>query len=379
MRTFALLCLFLYHLSGPLTAQAPAFGVARLAWVAWGSGVRDNPAVLAGDSGVTVFWEESPGLDQSGAPAPPYRIMRRSLDSRWVRIGAPAPFVASWGNQWGAAALSIGGRRFLAYYFADRSMRTGDRDIELRELDPLAERTIARTRITRDPEHVGPTNDASPALAADPMGAGVLVAYSSGVYNPAATAANAYRDKDIMLRAFDLTGREVESQALTDGHERGHEMTPAIAVWPAAAPLRILAYVSDSAAPGRYDLYLGVFGDRWQRQSSTRLQRGESGVAKPSLAVVAGRLFLSWHDNASQDVMIAEISRDLRVSPARSLRTLLKGTELDSLATSGAVLSGAGLFDLRNQLGVAFVATRQWDQVHRQARQDILLVLLQPR
>ena len=77
--------------------------------------------------------------------------------------------------------------------------------------------------------------------------------------------------------------------------------------------------------------------------------------------------------------MIAEISRELRVSPARSLRTLLKGTELDSLATSGAVLSGAGLFDLRNQLGVAFVATRQWDQVHRQARQDILLVLLQPR
>jgi hypothetical protein len=115
-------------------------------------------------------------------------------------------------------------------------------------------------------------------------------------------------------------------------------------------------YASDSAAGGRYDLYLRRLGPTLASGPPIRLTRSSGGAIRPSLARIGTTDWLSWYDLAGNDVFLSPLEGD-RLGEATSLRTLLQGTEFDRLTAPMAGLAGASLFVDGGRLGIVFVAT----------------------
>ncbi|MCL4865702.1 MAG: hypothetical protein KJZ47_07395, partial [Gemmatimonadales bacterium] len=107
--------------------------VSDLHRVAAGPEVRDRPGVAVGPTGYSVFWETAPSLVPSTEAGRNYRILRQEVGRDGTLLGTPIPVMEAWSHQWGASVAQNGEHAWVAYYFADRSMRTGDRDLGLVE------------------------------------------------------------------------------------------------------------------------------------------------------------------------------------------------------------------------------------------------------
>lgn len=339
-------------LSAPLQQQPP---IERLARVATGPGVRDNPAALATASGVAVVWEEvrggryllvQGGSDPSGAIAPPEVLLGK------------------WGHQWGPSLAARGDTTWLACYMADASLRTGDRDVVVLRYRGRFAAPIDTIRITRDPPGVAlPRNDASPVLLPGDSGQ-LIVAWSQGEFHENRPTRRAYDDKDILAVELDGAAPRVVRR-LTTEKERGREMSPALAG-------HLLAYLSQ-AGHARYALKVGRFDAKWRLHSTRVVATSRGGIAHPSLLLLGGVVYLSWVDNATTDVVIARLDESLRVRSKQSLRQALRATTFSAYGPALASLSGARLFDDNGHLGVTFVATMEFQPAADRVRQEIFL------
>ncbi len=337
---------------------APRFPspIERLVRIAGGSAVRDNPTALATPAGTIVVWEEVRGSR--------YLLVQGGLEGPGDSIRTPAVLVDRWGHQWGPSLAARGDTTWLACYVADVSLRTGDRDVVvLRYRDRLGT-PLDTLRVTRDPPGAPfPVNDASPSLYLAEKG-GALVAWSSGAFHEERPFARAYDDKDI-LEAELRDGKTIDPHQLTTARERGREMSPALAG-------HVLAYLSQvSGAP--YALKLAEFDARWRLRSSRIVARSSGGIAHPSLLRLKGVTYLAWTDNTSTDVTIARLDRNLRVVARQSLRAALVPSSFSSYGPALAGLSGVQLFDDGGKIGLAFVATMEYEPAVGKVRQEIFL------
>lgn len=341
--------------------------IERLVRIAPGPGVRDNPAALATLAGVSIVWEEVRddryllmlgGTDASGEMALPARVL-----------------IGGWGHQWGPSVAARGDTTWLACYQADRSRRTGDRDVVVLRYRGNFGAPIDTIRITNDPAGSAfPWNDASPSLVLTDRRRAVL-AWSTGAFHEERPFARAYDDKDIV--AAEVHGSApFRFRKLTTGLERGREMSPALARWNSPSGVRyLLAYLSQ-VGDGPYALKLAVFDGRWRLRSTRTVAKSTGGLARPSLLVLAGVPYLSWVDNTTTDVTVARLTRWLRIGPRMSLRAALRTTEFSSWGPDLAGLSGARLFEDAGRLALTFVATMEYQPAAGNVRQEVFLATL---
>lgn len=351
-----------------LQATTAPLQVVRLERVTASPGARDGAAAIAGPKGVVVLWEQARGIDREAQPRPPVRIWRARLGP--TGASGARVLVATEGNQWWPAPLAAG-NPLLAVYSADRTRRTGDRDILLYRPDPdwLTTRRVAP--LTHD--QAGgpfPINDATPALARTADGR-ILLAWSSGAYR----AGERYRDKDIRLALVRDDGVVTAWRAATDSTELGHEYAPAILA-EADGHLH-LAYASDSAAGGRYDLYLRRVTANLRAGPPMRLTWSAGGATRPSLARLGQEVWVGWLDLATSDVRLARLE-DGRLQEELGLRDLLQQSGFPRAGAPQAPLAGASLFSDGDRLGVAFVATLSLEPRRQQIQQDVFVAWLSP-
>ncbi len=361
-------------LAGLLQAAAPSLEVTRIVRITDAPGVRDNAVAVPSPRGLMVFWDESPGIDRAGAALPPVRIWRAILPRNSARPSAPHPFLTTHQNQWWPALMVDSRGGWLASYIADPDRRTGDRDIELQELDAGLEPKGRARQVTQDPTTAElPLNDATPALARTSDGRVVLV-WSRGAYDERAAS---YRDKDLVLTTIGAGGTVAPERHLTGPEEAGREMAPALAGLSRGRLL--LVYVSDSGQGGRPSLYARTIDSTLRAGPSRRLTRGSSGVTRPSLASFRAALWIAWYDLDANDVRIARFASDLSPSAPVSLRTLIGKAKFGRYGVPLAGLSGASLFVDQGRLGVSFVATMMFDRGAGRAQQDVFLARLEVR
>jgi hypothetical protein len=333
------------QLAGPLR-------VVRVERVTSSPAARDNAAAVAAGDGLVVLWEQAPGLDASGSPRPPVTVWAARVGPRGVDHAGP--LVTAEGNQWWPAPLG-GTAPMLAVYSADRSRRTGDRDVLLYRPDATWRAAGRGQPITRDAPGIQlPVNDATPAIARGTSGR-IVIAYSSGEYR----AGSGYTDKDLRAVRLGADGLPGPVVTLTDSTERGHEYAPALL--PDGRDGFALVYASDSAAGGRYDLYLRRLGSTLTPSPPVRLTRSSAGAIRPTLVRVGATDWLSWYDLGGNDVLLSPLQGD-RLGEATSLRTLLQGTGFERLTAPMAGLAGASLFVDGGRLGIVFVATAERQQ-----------------
>jgi hypothetical protein len=335
----------------------------RLIRVAGGPGTRDNPSAVVTGAGTAVVWEEL----RDGR----YRLMLGRIDAQG-KAGEPRVLVDKWGHQWGPSVAARGDTTWLAYYMADISLLTGDRDIMLLRFSGLFDRPLDTIRVTRDPlGSPRPRNDASPAL----MLAGrspPFVVWSRGDYHAERETVRAHDDKDIL--GAELRDSLPARRRLTRSGDGGEEMSPAIALWPSIRGNRILlAFLRKEPGGGPYALTIAEFDPTWRLRSRRVIARSREGIARPSLLVLDGVPYVSWVDNATTDVTIARFGRSLRTSERVSLRKLLETTDFSSYGPALASLSGAQLVDDGGSLALTFVATMEYQPAEGRVRQEVFL------
>jgi hypothetical protein len=340
--------------------------IERLVRIAPGPGVRDNPAALSTKTGIAVVWEEM----RDGR----YLLMRGGTEPDGTLLPA-AVLVDRWFHQWGPALASRGDTTWLALYQADRSGRTGDRDVMVLRYQGGFDAPIDTIRVTRDPAGSSlPRNDASPSLVLT-GNRPPLVAWSTGAFHEERPAERAYDDKDI-LAAEVRDAATARYRRLTTGRERGREMSPALARWHSPTGERyLLAYLSQ-AGDGPYTLKLAVFDGRWHLRSTRLIARSAGGIARPSLLLLSGVPYISWVDNTTTDVTIVRLTRWLAVQERMSLRDALRATEFASYGPALAGLSGARLFADAGRLALTFVATMEYQPAAGNIRQEVFLATL---
>jgi hypothetical protein len=383
LRALALLLASCAPAAPPATPPPASLHLARLDRLTASSGVRNFPTVAAGDSGYVVFWEESRDLTPGNRPDNNVRIYQARFDREWKPIGAAAPAVSQWGNQFGPATRTAAGSSYLAYYFADMSLRTGERDVILAPFKGLfdAPRPAIRVTLGNDKRHP-PINHASPAILALPERNRIVIANSWGYYHAERPFVRAYDDKNIEARIFDLSGRLLRRVDLTTSRERGWELTPSLAAWTGPrGPGYLLAYLSAeksqrSEVP-EYNVFLKEFDLDWRMRRKRQLTFAQQGVTLPSLLVQDATPYLSWSDNATADVQVARLNRDLAPHPLLSLREELARTGFRELGRPYAALTNATLFDDRGRLGLAFVATMAIEAASNSAQMDVFVARLE--
>lgn len=351
-----------------LQIAAGPLHVARLERVTASPGARDAVAAIALPSGLVVFWEQAGGIDRKAQPQPPVRIWRAEV--RETGPSGAQVIVAYEGNQWWPSPLA-GRTPLLAVYSADRSRRTGDRDVLLYRPDTAWRTARPLAPVTRDPRGTRyPLNDATPALARTADGR-VLVAWSTGAYR----AGEPYRDKDIRLGIVGDDGAVAPVRVATDSTERGHEYSPALL--DAGAGRLLLAYASDSATGARFDLYLRTVDAHLGASPPTRLTWSPGGATRPSLVRIGDTVWLGWLDLKTGDVRLARLEGG-RLLEERGLRDLLQASPFAQAGAPRAVLAGASLFNDGDRLGVAFVATMALDASRHRIQQDVFVAWLTP-
>lgn len=361
---------------------AAQLAVTSMTRVAADSGVRDRPSVAIGRSSYAVFWEEAPTMTPSTVPGSNYRILRQEVAFDGTLLGTPVVTVDTWGHQWGASPVAGRERSWLAYYFADQSMATGDRDIALATHSSFFTQAGVTHRLTEDPEGAVPTNHSSPALLLDEEAGLLALASSGGAYrgDPGSNGhTHAYDSVNIEIRLMDLDG-VVNRQFVVKGPDFvGEAITPALTLLPPNWRERyVLAYVSnaghrDKGAAG-YSVYLELFNRDWRVVGGRHLSHPTGGAARPSVATVGGKLYMAWVDNATNDIVISELDQNLHPVWPMRLRTALGETGFAAQFGEGAPgLSAPMLFDSFGQLGVAFVATWEWDTATTRVRQEVFM------
>lgn len=348
-------------------APEPPGPIERLVRIAGGPGVRDNPAALATSAGVSVVWEEV----REGR----YLLVRGGIDAAARGPLEPRVLVDAWTHQWGPSIAARGDTTWLACYVADRSRRTGDRDVIVLRYRGAFDAPIDTISVTRDPERSAlPLNDASPSLVLT-GNRRALLAWSTGAFHEDRPVTRAYDDKDIM--AAELRGTApFRVRRLTTGWERGREMSPALVRWHSPSGERyLLAYLSQ-VGDGPYALKLAVFDGHWRLRSTRIIARSKGGIAHPSLLLLSGLPYLSWVDNATTDVTVARLTRWLRIGTRTSLREALRATGFSSFGPPLAGLSGASLFDDEGRPALAFVATMEYRPEAKNVRQEIFIATM---
>ena len=348
--------------------------------VAGGPGVRDRPSVVAGPMGYSVFWEEAPTLVPSTDPGRNYRILRQEVALDGTLFGTAASAVDAWSHQWGASAIQNGEQSWIAYYFADRSMKTGDRDLGLDRYGGAFAHPTASIRLTRDPRGSPPLNHSSPALLYDAESGKLIVASSVGTYRGAPRAnRRSYDSVNIEVRVLDASGREEVRWLVRGPDDAGEAGTPALAILPPGWRERYaLAYVSnaghrDDGANG-YSIYIELYDRDWRVVGGRHLLHPIGGASRPALATVGDKLFIAWVDNASNDIIVSELDQTLHPTWPMPLRAALGETGFAQQFGAGAPgLSAPTLYANSGGLGLAFVATWEWDTTSGRARQEIFL------
>ncbi|MDZ4674112.1 MAG: hypothetical protein SGI84_06635 [Gemmatimonadota bacterium] len=361
----------------PVMGQLAISGVRR---VAAGEAVRDRPSVAVGPVGYRVVWEEAPTMVPSTDLGRNFRILQQEVAFDGTLFGTPTLAMADWSHQWGASPAMSGERSWLAYYFADRSMRTGDRDLGLTWYSGFFDRPEITFRLSQDPSRGPPINHSSPALLYDPEAASLIVASSIGAYlGEPRPGRPSYDSVNIEVRVMDLAGTEQTRWQVKGPDEVGEAATPALAILPPEWRERyILGYVSnagqrDNGVNG-YSVWLELYDRDWRVVGGRHLLHPLGGAARPALATVDGKLFIAWVDNATNDIVISELDQNLHPSWPVRLRDALGAAGFAEQFGAGAPgLSSPALFDNGGRLGVAFVATWEWDVASGRARQEIFL------
>lgn len=354
--------------------------VSDLHRVAAGPEVRDRPGVAVGPTGYSVFWETAPSLVPSTEAGRNYRILRQEVGRDGTLLGTPVPVMEAWSHQWGASVAQNGEHAWVAYYFADRSMRTGDRDLGLVEYAGHFDLPVRSTRLTRDPRGGPPVNHSSPALLHDPDTGKLFVASSVGAYRgDPRPGRRAYDSVNIEVRQLDATGAEEDRWLVRGPDATGEAGTPALTILPTGWRERYaLAYVSNAGhrneGPNGYSIYIELYDREWRVVGGRHLLHPRGGAARPALATVGDKLFIAWVDNGSNDVVISELDQNLHPVWPMHLRTALAQAGFAEAFGAGAPgLSAPTLFADGDRLGVAFVATWEWDPGSGRARQEIFL------
>ena len=296
--------------------------------------------------------------------------------------GTAAPAVSKWGNQFGPAAHAGVGSSYLAYYFADMSLRTGERDIVLAPFNGFFDAPRPAIRVTLGNDKRGPPiNHASPAILVEPERNRIVIANSWGYYHADRPFVRAYDDKNIEARIFDLSGRLLRRVELTTSRERGWELTPSLAAWTGPrGPGYLLAYLSaarsEPAGTPVYNVFIKEFDLDWKVRSRRQVTFEASGVTLPSLLVQNGTPYLSWSVNTTADVRIASLNGNLTPRPLLNLREELIAIGFGRLGRPNAALTNAMLFDDHGRLGLAFVATMAIEPASNSAEMDVFVARL---
>lgn len=362
------------------TPAAAQLQVAAVHRVAEGPGVRDRPAVSVGPTAYAVFWEEAPAITASTAPNRNFRLFQQAVAFDGTLLGTAAPVVDRWGHQWGAATAAEPGRSWLAYYFADRAARTGDRDLGLFRLDGFFDRPVADLRLTADPRVGPPVNQASPALLWDPDSQSLALASSTGVYHGEGRGTRGpYDSVNIEVRLLDAEGR-VQREFLVKGpDETGESITPVLAILPAHWRERyILGYASNagrrSMGSRGYSIFLELYNREWRVVGGRHLAKPAGGAARPALATVGDKLYAAWVDNDANDVIVSEMDQQLHPVWPMSLRAALGDAGFAARFGEGAPgLSAPVLYEDHGWLGIGFVATWEWQPATGHARQEVFV------
>ncbi len=340
-------------------------------------GERHVPSVVAVATGYLVFWDEARDLHAGATLDDNFRILEARFGPDWEPLAPAATAVGKWGNQFGPAAGAADNTGYLAYYFADRSLRTGARDIELLPLAGFANASRPPIRVTRgDFGPLPPINHSSPTFVTIPGRNQIVVVDSWGYYHADRPAPDAYDDKDIEARVLDREGRLVRRLDLTGSSERGWEITPSLIRWDGPHGARfLLAYASkvgeSSTNTPVYNVVLKEFDSDWGELDRRQVSFAEGGVTSPSLVVVSGTVYLSWAENSTQDVRVARLGPDLGLGEVMSLRQELLLGGFPRLGRPYAALSHAALFEARGRLGLAFVATMDLDVAANRVEEDV--------
>lgn len=346
-----------------LTAQLAVTSIKR---VVGGAGVRDRPSVAIGPNSYAVFWEEGPSRAESPVPGNNYRILRQEVAFDGTLLGTPVVTVDNWQQQWGASAVAGRGRSWVAYYFTDQSMAPGDRDLALVSHPEFYEPSGGTLRLTVEGDGAPPVDQASPALLLDPESGRLAMASSSGaVLGSRRRDGQAFDSVNVEIRVMDLDGA-VDRQFVVKGPDQvGESTSPSLTILPPNWRERyILAYTSnaghrDKGAAG-YSVYLELFNRDWRVVGGRHLSHPAGGASRPSLATVAGKLYLAWVDNATHDIVISEHDQNLHPIWPMRLRAGLNEAAFATLFGTGTPrLSAPMLFDAFGQVGISFVAT--WD------------------
>lgn len=366
-----------------LTLPVPARGqlaISNLHRAAAGPAVRDRPAVVRGPQSYRVFWEEAPTLIPHTDPGRNYRILQQEVALDGTLLGTPSTAVGGWSHQWGASAAYHAGRTWLAYYFADRSMRTGDRDLGLVGYPGFFDGPGETIRLTRDPRRGLPLNHSSPALLADPEAGTLIVASSVGAYRgEPRRGRRSYDSVNIEVRVLDSTATPRAHWLVHGPDETGEAATPALALLPAGWRERyVLAYASNAgqrdAGANGYSIYLELYDRDWRVVGGRHLLHPAGGASRPALATVGDKLFIAWVDNGRNDIVVSELDQNLHTVWPMSLRSALEPSSFRDRFGAGAPgLSAPALYQDGDQLGIAFVATWEWDSASGRAWQDIFL------
>lgn len=374
--------LALVVIGAPAPAQAQFIGT-DLRLIAGGAGARDRPVVVTSTRGYAIAWSETipPGPAAPGEASA--RILRLRLALDGSAVGPADTLILGAGTPLRPALAASPDATWLAWEFQEPGMRPGDRDLALRRYAGFLDSTASEARITRERAPAPVVTQGAPALLFDPAFGGLVMANTWGALRPARREIPpGYDSVNVEIRVLRPDGTAGFRFTVKGPDEVGEAGDPFLGFLPPGWRERyILAYTSNGGrrqhgAAGR-SVYLELFGEDWRVLGGRHMAWPEGGASRPSVAAVAGRLYLAWAEDGSGEVMLSELDDELWPRRPMRLRDALAGTPAgEELALDHPPFSAPVLFDDFGMLGIAFVATRTWQPAHGRVRQEVWLARL---